>query len=136
MTATRTPLPEGRYGRPADERTDRVLKVTGAVLGAGALALLGWFGYSYVSGQDVTGELIKFQVVSDDSVQAHLEVRKDAATPGLCTLRSLSESGAEVGWKDVRFDERAERIDKVVTVRTTERATAVELLGCRPAPGA
>ncbi|MCC5035235.1 DUF4307 domain-containing protein [Streptomyces sp. WAC 00631] len=136
MTATRTTLPEGRYGRSADERTDRVLKVTGAVLGAGLLALLGWFGYSYVSGQDVTGELIKFQVVSDDSVQAHLEVRKDAATPGLCTLRSLSESGAEVGWKDVRFEEREDRIDKVVTVRTTERATAVELLGCRPAPGA
>ncbi|WP_030544859.1 DUF4307 domain-containing protein [Streptomyces albus] len=134
MTATRTPLPEGRYGRSADERADRVLKVTGAVLGAGLLGLLGWFGYSSVAGQDVSGELIKFQVVSDEAVEAHLEVRKDAATPGVCTLRSLSESGAEVGWKDIRFDEREDRIDKVVTVRTTERATAVELLGCRPAP--
>ncbi|NJQ00550.1 DUF4307 domain-containing protein [Streptomyces zingiberis] len=133
MTATRTPLPQGRYGRVAGERSDRTLKAVGTVLGAALLAGVGWLGFSYVTGQDVSGELIKFKVVSDEEVQAHLEVRKDAATPGLCTLRSLSASGAEVGWKDVRFDERETRVDKVVSVRTTERGSSVELLGCRAA---
>ena len=43
---------------------------------------------------------------------------------------ALSEDGAEVGRADFRFDERAERIDEVVSLRTTSRATAVELKGC------
>ncbi|MFF8830398.1 DUF4307 domain-containing protein [Streptomyces sp. NPDC015131] len=130
MSAVREGLPEGRYGRSADERSDRTLKVVGAVLGAGLLALVGWFGYDYVAGQRVHAEMIKFDVSEADRVQAHLEVRKDRDARGSCTLRALAEDGAEVGHKDVRFDRAAERIDEVVTVRTTARATSVELLGC------
>ncbi|HCA85853.1 MAG TPA: DUF4307 domain-containing protein [Streptomyces sp.] len=133
MAATRESPLGGRYGRSADDRADRRLKIIGAVLGAGLLALVGWFGVSYITGQDVSGELIKFKVVSDQAVEAHLEVRKDAGTAGVCTVRTLSEAGGEVGWKDVRFDEPETRVDKVVTVRTTERATALELVRCQPA---
>ncbi|MFG3495180.1 DUF4307 domain-containing protein [Streptomyces sp. NPDC047928] len=123
-------LPEGRYGRPAEERTDRGLKVVGAVLGTGLIALVGWFGYDYIAGQRISAEMIKFDVSAADHVQVHLEVRKETAATGYCTLRALAESGAEVGRKDVRFDQRQDRIDQVVTVRTTEKATAAELLGC------
>jgi uncharacterized protein DUF4307 len=133
MTATGEERAAARYGRSDDARADRKLKITGAVLGAGLLAVIAWSGVSYVAGQDVSGELIKFKVVSDTAAEVHLEVRKDAETPGVCTLRALSEDGAEVGWKDVRFDEREGRIDKVGTVRTTQRATAVELVGCKAA---
>ncbi|MEV8017777.1 DUF4307 domain-containing protein [Streptomyces sp. NPDC086554] len=132
MAAVSDKLPEGRYGRSrtADERADRKLMIVGSVLGVILLGVVGWFGYDYVSGTKVSAEVIKFDVVSDKAVEAHLEVRKDADARGYCTLRSQAESGAEVGRADFRFDQQTGRIDKVVTLRTTEKATSVELLGC------
>ncbi|MFJ2290182.1 DUF4307 domain-containing protein [Streptomyces sp. NPDC087894] len=130
MAAAREALPEGRYGRSQDERADRKVKIIGSVLGVAFLAVIGWFGYAYVAGTDVSAELIKSRIVSDSRAEAHLEVRKDQDADGHCTLRALSEDGGEVGRADFRFDERSERIDEVVTLRTTARATAVELKGC------
>ncbi|WP_329040222.1 DUF4307 domain-containing protein [Streptomyces sp. NBC_00178] len=130
MAAVRETLPEGRYGRSRDERADRKLRVIGSVLGAAFLAMIGWFGYDYVAGQDISAELIKSKVVSDGRAEAHLEVRKEREADGHCTLRALSEDGAEVGRADFRFDERSDRIDRVLSLRTTSRATAVELLAC------
>ncbi|GAA2936781.1 MULTISPECIES: DUF4307 domain-containing protein [Streptomycetaceae] len=130
MAAVREALPDGRYGRSEDERADRKLKIIGSVLGVALLGVVGWFGYDYVAGQDVSGELIKSRVVSDDRAEAHLEVRKEPDADGYCTVRALSENGAEVARKDFRFDEDADRVDKVVSLRTTSRATAVELMVC------
>ncbi|MEU9999754.1 DUF4307 domain-containing protein [Streptomyces sp. NPDC050848] len=130
MSAVREQLPEGRYGRSADERADRKLKIAGAVLGVLFLGLMGWFGWHYVVDSRISAETIKFDVVSDTEVQLHLEVRKDVDAQGVCTLRSRSEDGAEVGRKDVRFDEAKDRIDTVVSIRTTARATSAELIGC------
>ncbi|MFC0600202.1 DUF4307 domain-containing protein [Streptomyces palmae] len=131
MATVRAGVPDGRYGRSADERTDRSLKIVGMVLGVALTAMIGWFGYSYISGQDVTGRVIGFQVVSDHAVKVHLEVHKDEGTTGVCTLRSVSEDGAEVGFKDFTFDQRQKQVDKVVTLRTTARATTAELVGCK-----
>ncbi|MFE6763074.1 DUF4307 domain-containing protein [Streptomyces sp. NPDC057689] len=136
MTAVREALPENRYGRSADQRADRKLKIIGAVLGAVLLGVVGWIGYGYVTGQGLSAEMIKFKVVSDQKVQVHLEVRKDAGAKGYCTLRALSEDSAEVARKDFRFDGGTERIDDILTLRTTSRATAVELLGCTDDGGA
>ncbi|MYV54951.1 DUF4307 domain-containing protein [Streptomyces sp. SID3212] len=130
MAVVREQLPQGRYGRSADQRADRRLKITGAVLGALAVVLLGWYGYHSIAGQSVSGELIKFKRISATSVEAHLEVRKKRDATGACTLRSLAESGAEVGRKEVRFTKGETRVDEVVTIRTTESATATELVGC------
>lgn len=132
MTAVSDKLPEGRYGhsRSADERADRKLKIVGGILGVGLLAIVGWFGYDYVAGTKVSAEVIKFDVVSDSAVKVHLEVRKDAGASGYCTLRSQAEDGAEVGRADFRFDQDTDRIDKVVTLRTTGLGTSAELLGC------
>ncbi|MFD5033927.1 DUF4307 domain-containing protein [Streptomyces sp. NPDC058220] len=130
MAVVREELPPGRYGRSADDRADHKLKIVGAVLGVALIAMIGWFGYHYVVDRSVSGELIKFKRVSATSVEAHLEVRKDRDATGICTLRSLAESGAEVGRKDVRFGPGETRIDRVVTLRTTQSATSTELLGC------
>lgn len=135
MTAAREQLPEGRYGRgsDADARADRTLKRAGIVLGALGLVLVGWFGWAKIAGTRVSGEVIKFQVVSDKAVQAHIEVRKDAGITAVCTLRSVSVDGSEVGRRDVRLADHRSRIDTVVTIRTTARGTSAELVGCQPA---
>ncbi|NBM15046.1 DUF4307 domain-containing protein [Streptomyces sp. GC420] len=130
MATARQVLPEGRYGRSADERADRKLKIIGSLLGVGLLALMGWFGLHYVGGSAISGELIKFDVVSGTEAQAHIEVRKDTGTDGVCTLRALDVDHKEVGLKEARFGAGESRIDEVVSVRTTGRATAVELVGC------
>ncbi|HEY9372387.1 DUF4307 domain-containing protein [Streptomyces sp.] len=130
MSSAHASLPEGRYGRSADERADRKLRIAGVVLGVLFLGLLGWFGWHYVVADKLSAEVIKFDVVSDREVQMHLEVRKDKDATGSCTLRSRAEDGAEVGRKDVRFDGPRTRIDEVVSIRTTARATSAELVGC------
>ncbi|MFJ3763759.1 DUF4307 domain-containing protein [Streptomyces sp. NPDC090082] len=130
MSAVREQLPEGRYGRSADERADRKLRVVGAVLGVVFLGVMGWFGWYYVVDNKISAEMIKFEVVSDAEVQVHLEIRKDEDADGVCTLRSRSEDGTEVARKDVRVDDAASRIDRVFTLRTTARATSAELIGC------
>ncbi|MFF8956530.1 DUF4307 domain-containing protein [Streptomyces sp. NPDC014894] len=131
MTAVREELPEGRYGRSADERADRKLKILGAVLGVGFLGMVGWFGYDYVSGERISAEVIKFSVTSDSEVQVHLEIRKDSDAAGTCTIRSRSEDGAEVGRLDVAVDAAGDRrIDEVFRIRTTARATSAELAQC------
>ncbi|MER5886875.1 DUF4307 domain-containing protein [Streptomyces sp. NPDC001941] len=130
MGAVREGLPEGRYGRSADERADRKLRIAGSVLGVLLLALVGWFGYHYVVGNEISAEIIKFDPSAADGVQVHLEVRKDKDVKGYCTLRARSEDHSEVGRLDVRFDQPVERVDQVVTVRTTGKATTAELVGC------
>jgi hypothetical protein len=135
MSAVRGAVPDGRYGRGAgaDARADRRLRVVGSVLGAFLLLLIGWIGWDKVAGNRVSAEVIAFQVVSDQEVQAHIEVRKDAGITAVCTLRSLAEDHGEVGRKDVRLDQHGSRIDTLVTIRTTGRGTSAELVGCQSA---
>ncbi|MFJ2129603.1 DUF4307 domain-containing protein [Streptomyces sp. NPDC087845] len=136
MTAVREVLPENRYGRSADQHADRRLKIIGSVLGAVLLGVVGWIGYDYVTGQTISAEVIKRKVVSDERVDVHLEVRKDKDAEGYCTLRAQQEDGSDVARKDFRFDDRTDRIDRVLSLRTTSRATSVELLGCTEDGGA
>ncbi|MGW8982566.1 MULTISPECIES: DUF4307 domain-containing protein [unclassified Streptomyces] len=130
MTTVREAAPEGRYGRTEDQRADRKLKIVGSVLGVALLGVIGWIGYDYVGNQGISGEMIKFKVVSDTRADVHLEVRKDREGHGYCVVRALSEDGSEVGRKEIRFDRAEDRIDEVVTVVTRSRATAVEPMGC------
>ncbi|WP_405601487.1 DUF4307 domain-containing protein [Streptomyces sp. NBC_01410] len=130
MAAVREQLPEGRYGRSADDRADRKLKIVGAGLGVALLGVIGWFGYDYIAGQKISAEVIKFSVTSDTEVQVHLEVRKDADATGTCTLRSRSADGSEVGRLDVAVSQGRTRIDEVVKLRTTARGTSAELVQC------
>jgi hypothetical protein len=133
MAAVREGLPEGRYGRGADARADRRLKVIGLVLGVLALVGVGWFGWHSVAGTEVSGEVIKSRAVSEQAVEIHLEVRKDAGTVAVCTLRSVDEDHTEVGRMDVTLRDHEKQVDTVVTMRTTHRGQTAELLGCKPA---
>ncbi|MFD3329264.1 DUF4307 domain-containing protein [Streptomyces sp. NPDC058701] len=133
MSTVRQGLPEGRYGRSADERADRKLKIVGSVLGLALLGVVGWIGWGYVAGKSVSAEVIKFQVVSDTEVKVHLEVRKETSVTGVCTLSSQDEGHGEVGRADFTFAQPSGRVDEVVSLKTTGRATMIELVACRPA---
>ncbi|MFG2893601.1 DUF4307 domain-containing protein [Streptomyces sp. NPDC048248] len=130
MTAAREKLPDGRYGRSADARADRKLKIIGAVLGVALLGVLGWIGASYIAGQDLSARVIGWDAVSDHAIKVHLEVIKGEDDTGVCTLRSQAEDGSEVGRKDVTIDRRAQQVDQEITLRTTKRATNAVLVGC------
>ncbi|MEU3843249.1 DUF4307 domain-containing protein [Streptomyces sp. NPDC028635] len=129
MSTASTQLPQERYGRSSDVRSDRTLKIVGAVLGAVLLAVIGWFGYHYVAGSGISAQVITFDT-SDHAVKVHLEVHKDSGADGYCTLRSQAADGTEVGRADFRFTGPDTRIDRVVTLRTTARGSTAELLGC------
>ncbi|MFJ6721248.1 MULTISPECIES: DUF4307 domain-containing protein [unclassified Streptomyces] len=133
MSTVREGVPEGRYGRTADDRADRKLKIVGSVLGVTLLGVVGWIGWDYVAGQSVSAEVIKFRIVSASEVKVHLEVRKDASVTGVCTLSSQDKDHGEVGRADFTFAQRDTRVDEVVSLKTTGRATMVELVGCQAA---
>ncbi|MET9364942.1 DUF4307 domain-containing protein [Streptomyces sp. NPDC006632] len=131
MAAVREQLPQGRYGRSADQRADRKLKIVGSVLGVALLGVVAWIGFDYVGGQSLSAQVIKFKVVSDTKVEVHLEVTKDKDAKGTCTLRAQQTSGDDVGRADFRFDEPVKQVDKVLTITTTSRATSANLVGCQ-----
>jgi hypothetical protein len=135
MADVRAGLPEGRYGRSgaADARTDRRLRIVGAVLGTALAGFLVWAGVSYIGDQKVTGQLTGFDVVSEDEIEVSLAVRKPGGTDGVCTVRAQAEDGLEVGRADFRFYEDTGSVHRSVTLRTTERATSAELMGCSEA---
>lgn len=130
MAAVHGGLREERCRRTADQRADRKLGIIGAVLGAALLGLVVWSGIFYISGQDLSGRLITWDVVSDHEVKVHLEVIKRTDVTGVCTLRSRAVDGSEVGRKDVTIDQRMHQVDAEVSVQTTKRATTAVLVGC------
>ncbi|MQY14845.1 hypothetical protein SRB5_50210 [Streptomyces sp. RB5] len=135
MTAAEVRPPEGRYGRAAadDARSDRRLKLVGAVLGVLGLGVVGWFGYDYVAGTDVSGQLVTFRVQSDTKAVATLEVHKDSQVTGVCTVRAVAEDKSVVGSREIRIEPGKSAESVTVDVRTLSRATSVELLGCQSA---
>jgi uncharacterized protein DUF4307 len=131
MSVVREDLPpHARYGRSADQRADRTLKIVGAVLGIIVLAAIGWYGYHSIAGGSVSGQIIKYQPVSSTEIQIHLEVNKGKHKTGDCTVRALDTDHNEVGRKDVPIDQARTQVDEIVTLRTTGPATATELVGC------
>jgi hypothetical protein len=134
MTAVRTTA--DRYGRGpgADARADRQLKVAAVVLGVLAVLGIGWYGWSSLTGDHVSAQVVAFRAVSDQAMEIHLEVHKGAGTVAACTLRSQDKDHNEVGRKDVVLAQHAKQVDTVVTVRTTARGETGEIVHCGKAP--
>ncbi|HEY5835289.1 DUF4307 domain-containing protein [Streptomyces sp.] len=126
--------PDGRYGPGADARADRGLRIAAVVLGVLAAAGIVWYGWHYVTGTGVSGQVVSFRTVSDRAVEIHLEVHKDPDAVVVCTLRSEDAEHNEVGRKDVTVSRRSGQVDTIVTLRTTARGQTGELVHCGSAP--
>jgi hypothetical protein len=129
--------PEGRYGQgdrrfgaEADARANRALKVVAIVLGALTAVGLIVYGWTYINGTKVSAQVVAFKVVSDQAVEIHLEVHKDAGATAVCTVRSVDADQSEVGRKVVRLSQHAKQVDTVITLRTTSRGETGELVSC------
>lgn len=129
MTAVR---PADRYGRSpdADARANRQLRIAAIVLGVLTALGIGWYGWTSLTGDQVSAQVVAFRAVSDQAMEIHLEVHKGAGTVAVCTLRSQDKDHNEVGRKDVRLAQHAKQVDTVVTVRTTARGETGEVVHC------
>jgi len=114
-------------------RADRTLKVAAIVLGTLTAVGLICYGWIYIAGTKVSAQVVAFEVVSDQAVEIHLEVHKDAGTTAVCTVRSVDVNQSEVGRKSVRLSQHEKQVDTVVTLRTTARGETGELVGCEAA---
>lgn len=135
MANVRAGLPDGRYGRSAADqaRTNRRLTIAGVIFITLLVAFLAWVGVSYLREETVSAELTTFDIVSSGEVEISLTVRKPAGSDAVCTVRAQAEDGLEVGRADFRFTENESEIHPSVTLKTTQRATAAELIECSEA---
>jgi hypothetical protein len=128
-----TPTIPDRYGRSAEAGANRRLKSVGIVLGVLLLAFIGWAGWSYLEGVEVSGRMISYDVVSDTRVRAEVDVQLGDSGAAVCTVRSRSEDGGEVARRTVRIESGESSVRKWISMRSTARATNAELVGCESA---
>ncbi|MYV98878.1 DUF4307 domain-containing protein [Streptomyces sp. SID3343] len=124
MSAT----PATRYGKGAT-RNDRGLKIAFAVFLVLLVSATIWIGLD-VANPGVRGSIPSFEVTSDSSVEAQIEVRKDADKEAVCVLRSRDKDGIEVGRRELRFDKGEKKIDRTETLQTAGKPNTAELEDC------
>ena len=116
-----------RYGAPAPWRRPALI-VAAALLGVVFLVGVGWV--AWVHGTPAAeSELIGYDVQSDSSAVAHVDVQLEDDVTASCRIRATAEDHTTVG--EVAFTPTQGRND--ITVRTERRATSVELIGCTTA---
>ncbi|MCF2528194.1 DUF4307 domain-containing protein [Yinghuangia soli] len=132
------PASRDRYGRRvrrtgagAKDGKDRGLRIAFVVFLVLLVSGTVWIGLDHAN-RDVTATIPTFEVTSDSTVEARIEVTKDKDKEAVCVLRSRSEDGTEVGRKEVRIPASSSKVTTVREVlQTTARPNTAELDGCR-----
>ncbi|PUA82285.1 DUF4307 domain-containing protein [Nocardioides currus] len=113
-----------RYGAPAPWR--RPAAVVGVVaLAAVFLVWVGWVAWVHGT-PSAESELVSFEVTSDSSAVAHIDVQLEDGADASCRVRAFAEDHTTVG--EISFVPEQGRND--VEVRTERRATSIDLIGC------
>lgn len=113
-----------RYGAPGPWRRP-VLIAAVAALGVVFLAWVAWVAWSHGT-PAVESELVTFEVVSDSSAVAHIDVQLEDGADASCRVRAFAEDHTTVG--EISFTPEQGRND--IEIRTERRATSVDLIGC------
>jgi hypothetical protein len=124
-------LPPDRYGSRAHRRPRRSLRwaLYGLVLLVGlAVAAV---GYSKFASVPIDGKQMAFTVRDDHALSMTIQVqRDDPHRAAECVVRARSESGEEVGRKEVLIPPAASTVSADTVLRTTARAVIGEVYGC------
>jgi hypothetical protein len=124
---------EQRYRGPGRvQRAVALVVVAGLVLsGVGFLA----WSVVFASNPEVTSRLTTFTVTGDHRAFATITVARDSEfTEATCRLEAVATDHSVVGVADVPVVDGPRTQGLKVEVRTSRRATGVQLLGCT-APG-
>lgn len=113
-----------RYGAPAPWRRPVLIAAVAAL----AVVFVVWVAWvAWVHGTPaVESDLIGYEVQSDSSAVAQVDVQVEEGVKASCRVRAVAEDHTTVG--EVAFTPEQGRND--VVVRTERRATSVELIGC------
>jgi hypothetical protein len=92
------------------------------------VVFLGWVAWvAWVHGTPAAeSELVGFEVQSDSSAVAHIDVQLEDDVSASCRVRAFAEDHTTVG--EVSFTPEQGRND--IVVRTERRATSIDLVGC------
>lgn len=113
-----------RYGAPAPWRRSVLIAAT-AALAVVFLSWVVWVAWSHGT-PAVDSELVSFEVQSDSSAVAHIDVQLEGDVTADCRVRAFAEDHTTVG--EISFTPQQGRND--VEIRTERRATSIDLIGC------
>lgn len=117
-----------RYGTPTRGRTAVV--VVAVVLSALGLGWLAWATMLNIS-PDVTSKLMGYHIDSDRQITVRLFVqRADTDTPATCRLQALAADHSVAGEVTVPVTSGPTEQTVDVVIRTVQRASAVNRIGC------
>ena len=102
-----------------------MLIAAATALAAAFLAWVAWVAWSHGT-PDVESELVTFEVRSDSSAVALIDVQLEDGADASCRVRAFAEDHTTVGEISFSPDEGSND----VTIRTERRATSVDLIGC------
>ncbi|WP_246210279.1 DUF4307 domain-containing protein [Nocardioides piscis] len=89
------------------------------------LSWVAWVAWSHGT-PDAESAMVGFDVASDSSATAQVDVQLETGVEATCKVRAFAEDHTIVG--EVSFTPEEGRNE--VTVRTERRANTVELVGC------
>ncbi|WP_277209604.1 DUF4307 domain-containing protein [Isoptericola croceus] len=140
MSSEQSPtVPAGRYGgtpRTSTRGPGRGAKVAIALALAAAVGGTAWFSFARSAADPVTAEMVGFDVVDAERLEATFQVHMPPGTTAVCTLDALSPSYAQVGTLDVAVGPAEGRTSAYeVTLGTSELATTAVVAGCDPTDG-
>jgi hypothetical protein len=113
-----------RYGAPAAWRRP-VLIASMAALAVVFVGWVAWVAWSHGT-PGAESQLVSFEVQSDSSAVAHIDVQLEDGVTASCRVRAFAEDHTTVG--EISFTPEHGRND--VEVRTERRATSIDLIGC------
>ena len=111
-------------------RRRRAWMVTGAVVGAVAAVLIGWWTLRN-EGQRITATTISYKIESDTSVLVSFDVSRPPGLAVTCSVRAMDGHFTVVGTADIVVPPEGEQVVHLQkAVRTTSRAVTGVVQDC------
>ena len=122
--------PEPPPAATVDARRRRAWTVAGAVVGAVAAVVIGWWTLRN-EGQRITATTISYKIESDTSVLVSFDVSRPPGLAVTCSVRAMDGHFTVVGTADIVVPPEGEQVVHLQkAVRTTSRAVTGVVQDC------